>query len=118
MTMTKFEVGKKYLGGTGYEYLCTHVIDGWGVANKQCGPMNPFFMAPDGGWEEVSPPLTFGDLKVGEKFKWAGTREEHLVLKISNLDNQKGWVYLNNTENFKAGAAFFFTATAEVIRIP
>ncbi len=107
--MTKFEAGKKYYGGSCHkdaiEYLCTHVINGYGVAMRHKRD-EPFFMHPGSFWEEVPPPLTFADLKVGEKFKWLVTKDcgSAACMKVKlisgkfgffNTPKDIGWVVLD-----------------------
>lgn len=73
----KFEVGKKYrvISVPNKVYSCVWASKAAGVLSQDSDGYEFLVRNEWNGWEEVPPPLTFGDLKVGEKFRWAGPRD-------------------------------------------
>lgn len=126
--MIKFEVGKKYVqisyrkGDPAYEIIAViQAKNGWdyGVATK-AHDGTPFIMNPDGYWKELAPPLTFADLKPGEKFKWTDLDNKPcgpLLMKIFAV-GEDGVAHHLYLEGKMTGYFFKPDIKINVVRVP
>lgn len=96
----KFEVGKTYCDSSNMEYECVFVHGFHGFLWHKTGGI-PFPVHNEclqfRHWKEKPPKLTFGDLKLGEKFKWADTMcRQSTAMKIQALRHSEiGYLYLD-----------------------
>lgn len=116
--MTKFEVSKKYRYGdysvSSAEYTCEAIVKDWAIVTWNQGTaIFPIPKVSWGSYEEIKP-LTFADLKPGEKFKWVVRRDsgDVVCMKLGGPMGKSLWIAI------PTGFCFRDDANNEVVRVP